>query len=168
MSDAGDHKKAGRRRLEYASNGGAKCVGACVSAGTKIGQGELRLGVLIDYDNGNTGFIWRHWGCVAPVFIKNTKRYFEKADEIEGFKDLRPEDQEKVRKAWAEGKVADEDIPESAKKPTGAAARDPVVSQDKAKSSIAPKASSWHCRSCLRDPCHQPTATTCGHVFCHR
>ncbi|PCH44269.1 hypothetical protein WOLCODRAFT_18819 [Wolfiporia cocos MD-104 SS10] len=30
------------------------------------------------------------------------------------------------------------------------------------------KAISWHCRICLRDPCDQPTATMCGHLFCHR
>ncbi|KAI0723724.1 hypothetical protein C8T65DRAFT_627192 [Cerioporus squamosus] len=27
---------------------------------------------------------------------------------------------------------------------------------------------SFHCRSCLRDPCVQPVATICGHIFCHR
>ncbi|TBU29344.1 hypothetical protein BD311DRAFT_756509 [Dichomitus squalens] len=25
---------------------------------------------------------------------------------------------------------------------------------------------SWHCRSCLRDPCSDPVATMCGHIFC--
>ncbi|CDO71194.1 hypothetical protein BN946_scf184845.g64 [Trametes cinnabarina] len=25
---------------------------------------------------------------------------------------------------------------------------------------------SWHCRSCLQDPCVAPTATICGHIFC--
>ncbi|TBU29348.1 hypothetical protein BD311DRAFT_268407 [Dichomitus squalens] len=33
--------------------------------------------------------------------------------------------------------------------------------------SRAPESSpSWHCRSCLRDPCKDPIATVCGHVFC--
>ncbi|KZT68419.1 hypothetical protein DAEQUDRAFT_334291 [Daedalea quercina L-15889] len=27
---------------------------------------------------------------------------------------------------------------------------------------------SWHCRSCLKDPCDEPTATMCGHIFCHQ
>ena len=27
---------------------------------------------------------------------------------------------------------------------------------------------SFHCRSCLRDPCVEPVATVCGHLFCHR
>ncbi|KAH9932258.1 uncharacterized protein B0H18DRAFT_1208566 [Fomitopsis serialis] len=26
---------------------------------------------------------------------------------------------------------------------------------------------SWHCRSCGKDPCEDPTATQCGHIFCH-
>ncbi|KZT07997.1 uncharacterized protein LAESUDRAFT_724483 [Laetiporus sulphureus 93-53] len=30
------------------------------------------------------------------------------------------------------------------------------------------KSPSWHCRSCLRDPCDNPAATMCGHIFCHR
>lgn len=29
------------------------------------------------------------------------------------------------------------------------------------------KGLSWHCRACLKDPCDQPTATMCGHIFCH-
>ncbi|KAI0672712.1 hypothetical protein C8Q78DRAFT_675282 [Trametes maxima] len=28
------------------------------------------------------------------------------------------------------------------------------------------KALSWHCRSCKRDPCVEPVATVCGHIFC--
>lgn len=28
--------------------------------------------------------------------------------------------------------------------------------------------SSWHCRICLNDPCHQPVVTMCGHMFCSR
>ena len=41
------------------------------------------------------------------------------ASELDGYSDLRPEDQERVDKAWEDGHVADEDIPESAKKPAG-------------------------------------------------
>ncbi|RPD66654.1 hypothetical protein L226DRAFT_609453 [Lentinus tigrinus ALCF2SS1-7] len=35
------------------------------------------------------------------------------------------------------------------------------------KVSNAPRVS-FHCRSCLRDPCVQPVTTICGHIFCHR
>ena len=46
------------------------------------------------------------------------KKSIEEADELDGFEDLQEGDQEEVRKAWEEGHVADEDIPESARKPT--------------------------------------------------
>ena len=45
------------------------------------------------------------------------KKSFESAEELDGYEDLKPEDQEKVNKAWEEGHVADEDVPDSAKKP---------------------------------------------------
>ncbi len=45
------------------------------------------------------------------------KKSFDEADELDGFEDLSEEDQDKIRKAWEEGHVADEDIPETARKP---------------------------------------------------
>lgn len=27
---------------------------------------------------------------------------------------------------------------------------------------------SWQCRLCLRQPCAEPVASTCGHLFCQR
>ncbi|KAI0723716.1 hypothetical protein C8T65DRAFT_88384 [Cerioporus squamosus] len=34
-------------------------------------------------------------------------------------------------------------------------------------STPTPTRSSFHCRSCARDPCIEPVATVCGHLFCH-
>jgi hypothetical protein len=62
---------------------------------------------------------WRHWGCTTPVIINNMKKSFSTADELDGFDELQPVDQEKVRQAWDDGHVADEDIPETARKPEG-------------------------------------------------
>ena len=60
---------------------------------------------------------WRHWGCTTKTIFTNIKKSFESAEELDGYEDLKPEDQEKVNKAWEEGHVADEDVPDSAKKP---------------------------------------------------
>ena len=62
---------------------------------------------------------WRHWGCTTPTIIINMKKSFSSADELDGFDELQPADQEKVRQAWDDGHVADEDIPETARKPEG-------------------------------------------------
>lgn len=62
---------------------------------------------------------YRHWGCVTPKVISNMKEIFENAEDLDGFDDLNDEDQEKLRKAWEDGKVDPADVPESAKKPEG-------------------------------------------------
>ena len=47
------------------------------------------------------------------------KKSFGEGSELDGYEDLQPEDQDKVVKAWQDGHVADEDIPDSARKPAG-------------------------------------------------
>lgn len=47
------------------------------------------------------------------------KNSFNEADELDGFDDLNDEDQERIKKAWEDGHVAAEDVPESAKKSDG-------------------------------------------------
>ena len=64
---------------------------------------------------------WRHWGCTTPKIIANMHKQFESAADLDGYEALKPEDQAKVDKAWEEGHVADEDIPETARKPEGEA-----------------------------------------------
>ena len=51
--------------------------------------------------------------------LANIKKSIEEADDLDGFEELRDEDKDKIRKAWEEGHVADEDIPESARKNDG-------------------------------------------------
>jgi len=131
MSDE-ETKKGGGYRLEYASSGRAKCKGPKPCSGTAIGKGELRFGSQVDF-RGNVSFAWRHWGCVTPAIITNMKQSFEDADELDGFDDLKDKDKERIRKAWEEGKVADEDIPESAR-----GGGDEVDEEDKPKKKKAP------------------------------
>ena len=47
------------------------------------------------------------------------KNSFSEAEDLDGFDELQDEDQDRVQKAWEDGRVADEDIPESARKPAG-------------------------------------------------
>lgn len=47
------------------------------------------------------------------------KNVHDEADDVDGFEDLHDDDQDRIRKAWEEGHVANEDIPESARKQTG-------------------------------------------------
>ena len=78
---------------------------------------------------------WRHWGCTTTVIINNMKRSFTEADELDGFDELQPEDQDRIRKAWDDGHVADEDVPETARKPEKA---DDASDDEKPKKKRAP------------------------------
>ncbi|CAK5264998.1 unnamed protein product, partial [Mycena citricolor] len=102
-------------RVEYASSNRAKCKGQKPCKGTPILKGSLRFGTIVDV-GGNTSFAWRHWGCLTAKVLENVKKEHEEASELDGFEDLNEEDQERVTKAWEDGHVADEDIPESARK----------------------------------------------------
>ncbi|KAI0826411.1 zf-PARP-domain-containing protein [Irpex lacteus] len=114
MSDDEAPRKKSGYRLEYASSARAKCKGSKPCNGTPIPKGALRFGSLVDF-RGSTSFSWRHWGCVTSKIISNMKKSFDEADKLDGFGELREEDQDKIRKAWDAGHVADADIPETAR-----------------------------------------------------
>jgi len=116
MSDNEGEKKGGGYRVEEASSGRAKCKGPKPCNGTPIGKGELRLGSLVDF-RGNNSWAWRRWGCTTKKIIENMKKSFESASELDGFDEISEANQEKLTAAWESGEVADEDIPESARKP---------------------------------------------------
>ncbi|KAJ3972469.1 zf-PARP-domain-containing protein [Lentinula raphanica] len=122
-------------RLEYASSNRAKCKGPKPCAGRQqltflglylltgcsgsvLTKGCLRFGTTVEFQ-GKQSFAWRHWGCVTSKVLSNVKNEHPDASDVDGFEELRPEDQQKVIKAWEEGKVAEEDIPETAKKADG-------------------------------------------------
>lgn len=56
---------------------------------------------------------------MTTKIFSNMKEKFDAADDLDGFEDLKEDDQEKIRTAWEAGKVAEEDIPESAQKADG-------------------------------------------------
>jgi hypothetical protein len=64
------------------------------------------------------------------------KKSFPDPEDLDGYEDLNPEDQEKIKTAWEEGHVADEDIPETARKPEGEDEDEEDEKEDKKK---APK-----------------------------
>ncbi|GJE86488.1 zf-PARP domain-containing protein [Phanerochaete sordida] len=116
MSDNEEGGKKSGYRLEYAGSARAKCKGPKPCAGTPIPKGALRMGSVVDF-KGNTSFAWRHWGCVTSKVLQNMKTQFEDPEDLDGFEDLEDEDKARIRKAYQDGHVADEDIPESARKP---------------------------------------------------
>ncbi|KIL62873.1 hypothetical protein M378DRAFT_128311, partial [Amanita muscaria Koide BX008] len=105
-------------RVGYAYSSRGKCNGLEPCSGTPIKEQELRFGCLVDI-RGATSFAWRHWGCVRPKMLQMMKEMFSDPSDLDGYDDLKPEDQERIQKALEEGHVADEDIPRSARKEKG-------------------------------------------------
>jgi hypothetical protein len=56
-------------------------------------------------------------GCTTPHVLKNVKEIHPEASDLDGYEDIGDENQAKLIKAWQEGHVDEEDIPESARKP---------------------------------------------------
>ncbi|KAG0143101.1 hypothetical protein CROQUDRAFT_673142 [Cronartium quercuum f. sp. fusiforme G11] len=110
-------------RIEYGTRAQAKCQRKELCEGVKIGKGELRFGTYVKMSiNGDErgGFKWRHWYCMTPAVIKNLSESLDGAvEELDGFEELRAEDQEKVRTAIAEGQIDPADIPATANQPKG-------------------------------------------------
>ncbi|EIW80341.1 hypothetical protein CONPUDRAFT_27558, partial [Coniophora puteana RWD-64-598 SS2] len=74
--------------------------------GTTIIKGDLRIGSQYSLPEGKAAS-WRHWGCTTPEVINNIKKALKSADDLEGFEQLRKEDQDRVRDAWLLGKISD-------------------------------------------------------------
>jgi len=101
-------------RVEYASSGRAKCNGRKPCKGTAIGKGQIRFGTWVTvHENG--AFKWRHWGCLTSSVLKNVSEELEgKISELDGFEELEVGDQEKIKKAFEEGRVDPDDVPPTA------------------------------------------------------
>merc|ERR1711939_785462 len=103
-------------RLEYSPNNRAACKAPEPCKGTKLTKGELRIGTMVTIME-HQSWQWRHWGCVTSRQLANMSKVFNSASELDGYEDLRPEDQAKIDKAFEDGHVDPDDVPESAKKP---------------------------------------------------
>ncbi|KAF2487891.1 hypothetical protein BDY17DRAFT_320403 [Neohortaea acidophila] len=97
-------------RVEISQGGRAGCSAThCKKEGIKIQKGEIRQGTQVTIQ-GNTTMKWRHWGCVTPKVLSNWNETSEGNPElIDGFEELPPKAQEKVRRALAQVHVDDED-----------------------------------------------------------
>ncbi|KNE60143.1 hypothetical protein AMAG_05565 [Allomyces macrogynus ATCC 38327] len=86
--------------VEYAKSGRSKCA-AGKACSAMIEKGELRIGVHFTTSTPMTKY--RHWRCVTSKMIENIG---DPDDNLGGLESLTPEDQELVRKAFADGFVA--------------------------------------------------------------
>ncbi|GAA97672.1 uncharacterized protein L969DRAFT_87779 [Mixia osmundae IAM 14324] len=110
--DEGTSRKSGAYRIEYAARGQANCNGNkwCKEGPEpKIAKGGLRVGAWVKFRE-HGSFKWRHWGCVTPKVISNLKTAFEDPAELDGYEDLRPEDQTRIKDAYDQGHIAPEDV----------------------------------------------------------
>lgn len=110
--------------------------------GTAIAKDELRFGTLVEFRGAHNLYViskhsiaplsltmvsfnqkknsaWRHWGCVTPKILENVQKSLSDPGELDGFEELNEVDKAKIIKAWQDGHVADEDIPDTARKPEG-------------------------------------------------
>lgn len=100
--------------IEYARSSRSKCKGLKPCKGTPINEGDLRFGTWVEFRANHT-VVWRHWGCVTPKLLENLKKTISEPSQLEGYNNLRESDRTKIVKAWEDGRVAEDDIPESAK-----------------------------------------------------
>ncbi|KAJ7485851.1 hypothetical protein FB451DRAFT_1027811 [Mycena latifolia] len=114
MSDDESGTKATGFRVGYAASNRSKCKGQQPrSLHTAIEMGELRLG-SIKGKSRRAAVTWRHWDCVSEKLLSHAKKLYDEVNQLKGFEDLDEADQARVTTAWEEGRVADEDIHESA------------------------------------------------------
>jgi hypothetical protein len=59
---------------------------------------------------------WRHWSCVTGHQLEHLSGKFDSPSDLDDYEDLSEADRAKISKAWADGHVADEDVPGSARK----------------------------------------------------
>ncbi|KAK0504709.1 SNF2 family N-terminal domain-containing protein [Armillaria luteobubalina] len=95
----------------YSKSIRAKCHGPLPCKGTAITTGTLRYGQTTTHEHGDT-VEWRHWGCVTPSILAQLAS--TNLENALGFRDLRSNDQRRIRKAVSERRVDPADIPPSA------------------------------------------------------
>mmetsp|Transcript_33571 Transcript_33571/g.105144 ORF Transcript_33571/g.105144 Transcript_33571/m.105144 type:complete len:307 (-) Transcript_33571:76-996(-) len=103
-------------KVDYATRGGGgvamcrdlDCLDRHAQGGVRsIEKGELRIGrrVLMDKDkdSGHVVLMWYHARCIFNTFLRSRKstRVIESVEDLEGFHDIRQEDQDLLRRIIA-------------------------------------------------------------------
>lgn len=95
--------------FQYAKSGQASCQ-ECKS---RIEYGGLRYGETNFHPRWGSSTKWRHWYCVKPKSLIPLKHVV--LERINGFGNLRPEDQAKIRSAIIKGRVDAVDVSNTAR-----------------------------------------------------
>jgi len=91
-------------KLEYASSSRSKCK-VCSES---IGKDFFRIGEEVDF-RGNKTLKWSHWGCLTEATVALLKKSYGEPTEIDGFSTIKDGEQEKVKRAWEEGEIPEDD-----------------------------------------------------------
>ncbi|KZT67187.1 hypothetical protein DAEQUDRAFT_407067 [Daedalea quercina L-15889] len=101
--------------FEYSKSSKAKCHGPPPCKGSPIDLGTLRYGQVNFGPYGET-VEWRHWGCVTPDILQRLSTV--QLERVPGFRNLRQEDQSKIRLAVGLRRIDPVDIPDTAREPS--------------------------------------------------
>ncbi|KAG0704509.1 SNF2 family N-terminal domain-containing protein [Suillus ampliporus] len=104
-----------KHSIDYSRSSRSVCKGPAPCNGSPIPVGSLRYGQLVPGEYGET-VAWRHWGCVTPDILRSLAVVDQST--IIGFGNIRPMDQTKVRRAIANQRVDQTDVPLTAKTAT--------------------------------------------------
>ncbi|THV02370.1 hypothetical protein K435DRAFT_963104 [Dendrothele bispora CBS 962.96] len=115
----------------YSRSTRAKCHGPAPCKGSTMPPGTLRYGKITQNAHGGENVEWMHWGCVTPRTLAGIASGLEN---INGFKELKSSDQQKIRRAIAARHVDPADVPATARKPEPSRPSVPVPSTSQSSS----------------------------------
>ncbi|KAI8930803.1 hypothetical protein NX059_011826 [Plenodomus lindquistii] len=97
----------------------AACRGTvCSQTSAKVLKGELRLGILVDYDGDHSSWYYKHWECMSEYDLDQAKERFDN-DEIDntfdGIDTLPEEYQQVVIDTFTTGEIVKPPKPEPPK-----------------------------------------------------
>ncbi|KIJ49379.1 hypothetical protein M422DRAFT_65895 [Sphaerobolus stellatus SS14] len=98
--------------LEYAKTSRAKCQGPCNRG--SIAKGELRYGKKYQHPQYGVTTSWMHWECASSALGKLAS---VKLESVPGFRQLLPEDQQRVRRDVSTRKIGPRILPQSENTP---------------------------------------------------